>query len=403
MADPLSLLAIAFLWYDIRPNHVYFFLMPKRKRSTSKGRKTKFVKKRRLSTSRRTGVAVGNGKIRLKRSEYITDIIVPAGYTGEFDSGTWELNPGLPGTFAWLSRMASLYTEYQWNSLKFKWKPMAADAVVATSVGIALGAVMMGAQYNPTEPGWTNKQEMENYQGTKSVKPSVSTSLKIMTKTGPIRKRFIRNGPVPEGQDERFFDVGDFTFAIQGVPGAANRYVLGELHVEYDVTFYKPKLQNSSSTTFFKYNLTGCTTAAPLGTGGLGGLDTERSTAGLADLTGTTIVFPSSFPPQRLLVTLSWVWTPGASVTIPALSFSTGIAVIQTWFANPNALVSENNPTADGGWSLASSQKGVLTVALTWNGFPGAQPTITVGGFAGVGATCRGDLSIVGLPDDNQV
>lgn len=188
--------------------------MPKRSR-TSGRKSTKSYKRRKTSSKSRPAITAGSVVVR--RREYITDIVIPAAYTGQWLTGQWFLNPGLPETFAWLARVGSNYTEYTWKKLKFVWKPMSADAVVASSVGIALGTVMMGAQYNPSEPIWTNKQEMENTMGTRSAKPSQKMSMNIKTYDGVMKKKLIRQNAVPTGQDVRFYDPGSFTFAIQGI------------------------------------------------------------------------------------------------------------------------------------------------------------------------------------------
>lgn len=58
------------------------------------------------------------------------------------------------------------------EGMYLEYRTMSADALNSTNT--ALGQVIMSAQYNAGNPDFTNKQEMENYEGGVSVKPSQS-------------------------------------------------------------------------------------------------------------------------------------------------------------------------------------------------------------------------------------
>lgn len=107
-----------------------------------------------------------------------------------------------------------------------------------------MGVVVMATQYNSNNPAFNTRQQMELYQGSMSVKPSLSACHYVECRRNltPYQTLYIRanqhflNDPVLGPLQN--YDVGQFTIATCNT----NSGVLGELWVKYDVTLKKPKL-----------------------------------------------------------------------------------------------------------------------------------------------------------------
>lgn len=80
---------------------------------------------------------------------------------------------------------------------------------------------------------------MLNYQYAKSGAPANKLSMKVQCRPSPLNSYFVRTTGVPTNQDEKFYDLGDFTLAYQGIPTGTAHYVVGELWIGYTITLTK--------------------------------------------------------------------------------------------------------------------------------------------------------------------
>lgn len=191
-------------------------------------------------------VRAPGGGFRVTHEEYIGDVIGPATTDprSAFASQVYGINPGDAGTFPWLATLANSFEEYTWNRVAFCYKTTSSDAIVAAAGTSAMGVIVMATQYNSNNPPFTSRQQMELYQGSMSVKPSLSACHYVECRRNltPYQTLYIRAnqhflndtvlGPLQN------YDVGQFTIATCNTNGG----VLGELWVKYDVTLKKPKL-----------------------------------------------------------------------------------------------------------------------------------------------------------------
>lgn len=179
----------------------------------------------------------GRGTI-IRYREYLGDVVGSSAFAIQ----SFPINVALPGSFPWLSQVASNYEQYCIRGMLFEFNSTSADALNSTNT--ALGAVMMATQYNSVAPVFTSKAQMENYEFNTSSRPSVSFCHPIECARGetPVTCLYTRNGSVPTGADQRLYDLGVFNIATQGMQAAAT---IGELHVVYDVELLKPKLYDS--------------------------------------------------------------------------------------------------------------------------------------------------------------
>lgn len=203
----------------------------------------------------------------IQHKEFIGDI--PASQA--FTLASLPINPGQKDTFPWLSQIAENFEEWVPKGIIFHFKSTSSNAVVSTNANAALGAVIMATEYNVINPVFGNKQQMENYEGAVSCDPSKNmTHFVESSKThNPLGVYFVRTGSVPEGSDQRFYDMGLFQIASTGMQ--ANQSVIGELWVSYDIELKKPRMltgnpaDNEPACDHFNLPITGILPAKPFG------------------------------------------------------------------------------------------------------------------------------------------
>lgn len=177
-----------------------------------------------------------NGSIRVCHREYLTDILS----TTDFNRLIFSINPAMPSTFPWLSKIAQNFEQYQMNGLIFEFKTGSSDALNSTNT--ALGYVVMATEYNSLAPGYQNKLEMENALFATSTKPSLSTihAVECAPNQSPLNVLYTRTGfENISASDIRLYDLGQFNIATVGMQAIGAN--IGELHVSYDCTLYKTR------------------------------------------------------------------------------------------------------------------------------------------------------------------
>lgn len=303
-----------------------------------------------------------------RRSEYICDIITHA-TPGSFKIQSFSVNPGLESTFEWLSQVAANYEEYVMEGIYFEFRSMSADALNSTNT--ALGQVIMAAQYNAALPSFVNKQQMENYEGGMSSKPSISSRffLECAKNQTILDDLYIRNGAVPSGQDQRLYDIANFQIATNGFQAA--NVNIGELHVCYQIGLRKPKLYAALGlyNSYATYQANAYTNLLPLGTGA-GVIAATSNIIGLVvNQTSNTISWNPPTLPQAYNISVEWNGT-AVVIVAPSFTYSNGLTVASSVFSPVNGVNSG---------ILVTNQDFTY---LPSNNSAGGQPTITVG-FAG--------------------
>lgn len=174
----------------------------------------------------------------VRHREYIGD--VPS--SAAFVIAALSINPGLPGTFPWLSQVAENFEEWVPRGIIFEYKTMSSNAVVSTNANAALGTVIMATEYNVANPVFGNKQQMENYEWATSADPSRTQihPVECSKSQNPLGTFFVRTTANPAGTDLRFYDLGLFQIASQGMQ--SNQTLIGELWVSYEIELRKPRI-----------------------------------------------------------------------------------------------------------------------------------------------------------------
>jgi hypothetical protein len=268
------------------------------------------------------------GGVVIRFQEYLTDIVTSA-TPGEFKLDSFLLNPGTVETFPWLSQIASNFEEYEWEGIVFGFKSMSGDAL--NSINTALGTVMMATQYDVNDTPFTSKMEMLNYEFSQAIKPSESTLHMIecaRAQTVLPQLYVLPTGQaIPANSDPRFYHLGRFSIATQGMQGPAVN--IGELHVTYQIKLLKPKLFDSldEGIPFYKYQAVGIgifSGTEPLGNGS--GIITE-SFAGIdcsIDYTSQVLTIPSSNLKNRYFIELQWIGDSGQTLGLTTPTSSSG-------------------------------------------------------------------------------
>lgn len=171
--------------------------------------------------------------------EWIADI----NPTTDFTVRSYNINPGLQGTFPWLSTLAQSFDQYEILGMLFQFRSTSSDT--NAGAGIGQGTVIMTTEYDTADSPYKSKLEMENAQYSLSGKPSQDMIHAIEcdpSLVGPAGVKYIRTASVPSGKDSRLYDHGIFQLATQGIPAAGPTDVIGELWCTYKIAFYKPQL-----------------------------------------------------------------------------------------------------------------------------------------------------------------
>ena len=170
---------------------------------------------------------------RLTHREYIRDVSSSIA----FNTLTYQINPGLPDLFPWLSTIAANFEEYEIHGMVVYLNTTSGTAVSSTNTALGLWGCV--TQYEPDNPTFTNKQQCENYVGCQTAVPfhSLMHGVECAPNSNVLGKRYVRTGGVDK--DLKFYDWGKFQYFSQGSQ-ASN--VIGEMWVSYDISFYKPRL-----------------------------------------------------------------------------------------------------------------------------------------------------------------
>lgn len=268
--------------------------------------------------------------VRCAHREFIQDI----NSSTAFALQSFSINPGLSGTFPWLSAIANQFEQYKIHGLMFEFRTTSSDALNSTNT--ALGTMILATEYNVLLPSFTNKQQMENTIFSTSGKPSTTLlhPIECDPSQTPNQPAYIRSGATLIG-DNRLYDLGNFQIASVGSQASS---VVGELWITYDITFYKPILNNSAAfqakTAHYVTVNPGNTTFTSIGDPAL--LTTSMDTIG-GLLTDSLPLIPASAGYQFPLGTngvyqfVYWSESLFGVFNTPATVVGYNCTVLQTW------------------------------------------------------------------------
>jgi len=169
---------------------------------------------------------------RIVHRELISSI---SGVTGSTPTvSKFAVNPGLAGTFPWLSDIAKKWDQYRFHRLQFEY--------VTRSSTSSVGSVILAPDYDASDPTPTTEAQITAYED--AVEDAVWRDITCVLRPDsmfPIGPRkFVRSTAV--AGDVKTFDVANFFVAVLE---QADTNQIGKLWVNYDCEFFVP--QNSPS------------------------------------------------------------------------------------------------------------------------------------------------------------
>lgn len=178
----------------------------------------------------------------ISHKEYIGDLLTST-TPNSFNIQKFLLNPGDSRTWEWLAQIACNYEQWTPEGIIFYYKSTSGDAL--NSVNTALGTVIMATQYNPYDPPYKSKAEMESAIFCTNGAPSndMMHPIECAPNMSALSTLFVRMQNTQNVRDLRFTDLGAFYIATAGFQGTSVN--IGEIWVTYQVTLIKPRLFSS--------------------------------------------------------------------------------------------------------------------------------------------------------------
>jgi hypothetical protein len=301
---------------------------------------------------------------------------------------TVNLNPGLLAP--WLSRMATLFEEYEAMGVVFQFRSTSADALNSTNT--ALGTVVMMTDYDAYDAPPTSKIRMEASEFATSTKPSLDVlhPVECKPKLNPLARQYIRNGPVSTG-DLRLYDQGTFYLATEGMQAVST---IGELWVTYHYRFFKPTLPDSeyvlASDYYYLFGTLSANEENPFGNGAV----LEPGSSDITTLTGVqTLVFNEV---GDYNVTVNSFFDHTSSITnwtTPVVTNLLGCTLLDTHRGIDTSYTITDVAASIGQASGATNVVSVITFGVSVT-TAGASMDIDVG-TVDKGCTYTGDLHVV--------
>lgn len=172
---------------------------------------------------------------RIRNSEFVASINGSVAFDA---SQKYVINPGLVGTFPWLSIQAAEWQQYRIHSMDFRY-------VTRTSTS-SVGSVILSPDYNAVDSPPTSETIASNTQDSVEDVCWRSITCKLdpaaMFPLGPRKQ--IRIGNI--SGDYTTYDAGRFYVCTKGQSSAAE---IGKLWVDYDIELFVPQSSPAQSPT----------------------------------------------------------------------------------------------------------------------------------------------------------
>lgn len=281
-----------------------------------------------------------NDGVLVTHREYLGDII-SSSVAGAFKIDGYALNPAESRTFPWLSNVCKeSYQQYKFEQLMFEFRTFSADALNSTNT--ALGSVFACVNYDAADPAPGSRQEVENTDWSRSVKPS--ESMKCFVECDPKQTGlnqgllYIVNGAsIPPGTDLKTYILGRFFIGTVGCQGSSVN--LGSLYVNYTVKLYKPFMTRPlASANILTQAREGCNASNMFGTSQYASIYNCDSLGVTFSGNVMTINNHKLQVGMRFLLQMYWSGTP-ANIVTPTITHSggTGLNYPGTGYGSPFA------------------------------------------------------------------
>lgn len=336
----------------------------------------------------------------VRHKEFLSDVPSSIG----FSSFIIPLNPGLPDSFPWFSRVAQNFEEWKPRGIIVEYRTTSSDTLLAANP--ALGSVIIATQYNSVNPDFVNKQQMENYEGAISCKPSVSMIHQVETAKAQMVQDcyYTRVEAPPANADIRMYDIGKVQVATVG--SQANGNLIGEIWISYEIELRKPKIPADPIVESAHFILTAAgvanetplrpfgNTSATLPAGGF--LPTSGSTMQDARVANTGsangVIQFGQFSRGAYLVVCNFPWTTPGSQGAWTVTAAAGCVLVNAW--NNNSATASVEVDAATATAATTNLAFIVNVTAAY-----ATVTITNSSTATGGYNGAADVYITELPD----
>lgn len=178
--------------------------------------------------------------LRIKHRELLTTATQSTNFAWKVYN--YPINPGLPGTFPWLSGVSRMFEQYIIHSLSVHYTSIAPTTYA--------GSVVMCIDYDPRDAeynlGLSRVLMMQNASATSGpVWSNNSLVAKPASLMGGTSRKFVRVYDVDpiNSTSVRSSDCGDFIYGIHtdDYTGTSMDRTYGDMWIEYDVTLLNPQ------------------------------------------------------------------------------------------------------------------------------------------------------------------
>lgn len=245
------------------------------------------------------------------------------------------VNPGNERLNPWLAGVARMFEEWEALGWIFSLKPTTGMAVASTNA--SMGVIVMATDYDVLNGPFASRQEMEAYEySTSAVSYQPQTHpVECQPRQNVMRNLFVRSaGEAPTGSDARFYDLGNFTIAVDAQQ-STNKVV--EAWGAYKVRLRKPRLPLYATPSYDHFVASPAGSAAFGSVGGTSGWSISVR-SNLSGILSATIV--EGAPSSGIYLTrpgtfLVLIWSGGVGMTTaPGVSVGANITATIPWFAN---------------------------------------------------------------------
>jgi len=172
------------------------------------------------------------GSVIIDHTEYIGDISGSLSFT----NNVYNINPGLPLAFPWLSSIAQNFESYDMIELEFLFKPTCSTSTA--------GALILAVDYDAGDPSYTTKGQALNAPSTDG--PAWK---QLMLRCSPqnlhkFKQRYVRVGTLPSNLDIKTYDTCTLQVITSGMAGSS---MIGEMHIHYKVRLMTPQVSTGST------------------------------------------------------------------------------------------------------------------------------------------------------------
>lgn len=170
-----------------------------------------------------------NQSIRIKETERIGTVLGSPLFAVV---GNYPLNPGLSGSFPWLSATAAQYEKYKVHKITYRYKNLKGTA--------SDGNILMAFDFDSLDSPPSSAIQMTQYTRCTDGSPWRIFEMSIVPTGSEL---FTRSG-IPPGSDLKTYDLGRLFVAAEGcVDSSAHGY----LEVEYDIELMKKQSPQTGS------------------------------------------------------------------------------------------------------------------------------------------------------------